>query len=380
MIRELGALACLRLGGLASQRDRPIAASRWFLASLANAPFTPLVWLYLGNELMELGDPDAALGCYRRGLTLAPNDPRCRFNTACALLALGQFEEGWELYEARYAMPDFSKRNGIFGLDNTRMLPIGQLNGGRLLLFAEQGLGDSIMTLRYVPAFAYRFDNVTLRVPAPLYRLCVSSFADERNVTVISDAERIPEHDYFAPLMALPRRAPWLGRDGNAYLKPSHVARETAGLSVGLVWAAGDRPRGRSVPIEQLARLFDVPGVSSWVSLQVGPRSRDGDAFPLVGYRLTDFYETARVMAALDLVISVDSAPAHLAGALGVPVWTLLRFNPDWRWQRDRTDTLWYPSMRLFRQPSPGDWSAVIQNAKTALTTHIHREALTANG
>lgn len=387
MIAELAAHACFKLAGRASRRDDPLTASRWLLASLASAPSAAIAWLNLGNELRELGRVETALGCYRQALALAPNDPNCQFSVGVALLTLGEFREGWKFYEARYAMPDFRERNGLRGGDVNKMwtTSLADLTDKRLLVFAEQGLGDSIMALRYIRWLSLFAREVVLRVPGQLFRLCRSSFAELDNLRVISDGDRLGEYDLFAPLMSLPARTahvfePALQHSRGGYLDVWPDERHTLSpladsFRVGVVWSGGDHPKHRNIPLSVFSRMFDVSWVE-WVSLQAGKHASEAGLYPqLRVVNLTDFYETARVMKTLDLVISVDTSSAHLAGALGVPVWNLIRFNADFRWLRDRTDTPWYSKMLLFRQPRPGDWASVISSVYRALRVVANRHA-----
>jgi hypothetical protein len=268
------------------------------------------------------------------------------------------------------------------------------LGGKSILLLGEQGFGDVLQFCRYAPMVAGLGARVILAVPATLCRLLSSLPGVDH---VVSQDDVLPAFDVHCPLMSLPMafattekslpaQVPYLAADPHAIASwnsiiPSPSARGDgeSGLRIGLVWAGAHRPeqphaaavdRRRSMALAQMAPVFAAPG-NVFVSLQLGPAAAQVDAapFPLldVADRLTDFADTAALVAALDLIITVDTAVAHLAGALGKPVWLLSRHDACWRWGRDRTDSPWYPTMRLFRQTIPGDWAGVMQRVAEAL-------------
>src|SRR5260370_42375499 len=257
-----------------------------------------------------------------------------------------------------------------------------RLDGKTILLYAEQGFGDAIQFFRDVPQVAALGGRVVLLLHRRLVRLAASLPGD---MTIVSPGHRLPEIDAWCPLLSLPRLfdprlgsipgdVPYLG------VRPALAERwrqRLAGLSgwrVGLAWAGDPRHVNdfrRSIPLERLSPLFTVPGIS-WVSVQIGPGPRDVAAFATapvldLSAELTDFAETAGVIANLDLVITVDTAVAHLAGAIAKPVWTLVPFSPDWRWLFGREDSPWYPTIRLVRQPAPGDWDTVVAMVRLRL-------------
>jgi hypothetical protein len=338
---------------------------------------------------MEQNDVELALGCFRKAAQLAETQKYLPLiNVADALLKLGQWAEGWSLYELRYASPGFRERNGLPRGDATKMWSGEDLAGKRLLLFNEQGAGDTIMALRYiVPVYeSFHPAQLILRLPASLVRLARSSLRNCTCVEIVSDTQPLPAHDLLAPYMSLPLRCgttrPYRVPRSEGYLSvyPGEAwpAGVGAGPRVGIVWAGSPghaRDSERSIPLELLRPLLETPGIS-WTSLQVGPKAKDIKQFPHVRTVQTrDYYETACAMRALDLVISVDSSPAHLAGALSVPVWTLLPFAPDFRWMLDRTLTPWYDSMKLIRQERRSDWAGVIAKVRAALVSLAHRKA-----
>jgi hypothetical protein len=386
-VDRIASYAAARLynrGTRALDVDDPHASQRALLASLACAPYTAQTWLNLGNALMQQGDAHAALGMYRRAMSLE-NHPRGAVNAAIALLTLGQWEEGWKMYEQRFALPEFQKRNGLKGGDESKMWDGSPLNGRKLLIFNEQGVGDSIMMLRYAFNLAVHND-VTVRVPASMLRLVRAAFP-WLSLGVVTDSEPVPEHDVFVPFMSLPYhlRPPIDTAPRDAYLStrenepPLEIAKmpwQTAPLRIGVVWAGNPNHKGdhrRSIPFGTFAPLLDAMNVTI-ASLQVGERASDVDApafYAIHRAKPIDFYDTARWLKALDLLISVDTSTAHLAGALGVPTWLLLPFAADFRWGQHSETTPWYSSMRLFRQTNAGDWSSVLERVRTELASLV---------
>jgi hypothetical protein len=255
---------------------------------------------------------------------------------------------------------------------------------GTVLLHAEQGFGDTIQFCRYAPLVRDLGPRVVLEVQPALVRLIRR--LDDR-VTVIGRGDALPSFDQYCPLMSLPLalQTPIPAAAGYFHADPAAVARwrdrlsELPGRKIGLVWAGSPRhhapdlraaDRRRSIALRQLAPLAGVPGIT-FVSLQKGEAATQepphGMSLIDVTHELTDFDDTAALVHALDLVISVDTAMVHLAGALGVPVWVLNRFDTCWRWLLGRADSPWYESVTLFRQPAFGDWASVIETIAAAL-------------
>jgi len=348
----------------------------------------PRILSDMGVLLYDLGRLADAEMVLRTGLDQAPEDPELHYNLSTTLLKAGRYLDGWAHYGWRW------KTNGrpndrVFAEPEWTGSP---LPGGRLLIHAEQGLGDILQFCRLVPLAASRLApdaHLTFEVYGPLVSLLRDQWP---GIDVIAYNDPLPAFDAQAPLLSL---AGVLGQDhqtidGGRYLRPdpdrvAAWAQRLApleGLKVGLVWAGGLRPwdrkanavdQRRSVRLAQLAPLASVPGVT-FVSLQKdepGLEARNpppGMTIHDFTSDLTDFVETAALVANLDLVISVDTAVAHLAGALGKPVWLLNRFDTCWRWELEREDTPWYESLRQFRQPTAGDWESVVQSVTTALT------------
>lgn len=256
----------------------------------------------------------------------------------------------------------------------------GEAAAGRtLLIHAEQGLGDTLQFCRYAPLAAERGLRIVLEVQKPLVRLLRSLPGIDR---VVAQGEALPAFDLHCPMLSLPLalgttletipgRTPYLHADGSgtADWRRRLDATTRPGLRIGVLWAGNAHSltprlalldRRRSIAPARLAPVFDVPGVQFFGLQKDGPAAPDG--FPLtdVMREMQDFADTAALVGTLDLVIAVDSAVAHLAGALGRPVWLLDRFDPCWRWPLGRTDSPWYPGLRIFRQAVPGDWDPVV--------------------
>jgi tetratricopeptide (TPR) repeat protein len=345
-----------------------------FDLAAARHPAHPPALVNRGCALFKLGRFADACEVLRAALALAPGDAVARFGLANALLAQGAWAEGWPLYEARWELPGAAPRR--VAAPRWRGEP---LDGWRILVQAEQGFGDTLHFARFLPLVAARSGAVVLEVPAPLRRLA-ARFPGVAEVVPHSAVP--PPCDVHAPLLSLPGLlggTPDPVAPPYVTAAPELVARWAARLPgdgrprVGLVWAGGPpRDNGasqqpdtaRSMRFEQAAPLLAVPGVR-WVSLQKGARA--AGLFDPMG-EVADFADTAAIVAALDLVISVDTSVAHLAGAMGRPVWLMCRWDPCWRWPRQGSTTPWYPAMRIFRQPRPGDWSSVVAEVAAALS------------
>ena len=343
----------------------------------------------MGVLLHELGRVADAEMVYRTGLALAPDDVDLHHNLGLVLLKTGQYREGWAEFHWRWKA-DAPPHARAFTQPQWDGSP---LPGGRLLINAEQGLGDILQFCRLAPLAAARL-GPDARLTLEVYRPLVSLLRDQwPEVEIIAQGDPLPAFDAYLPLLSL---AGVLEQDhqtidGAPYLRPD-PARVAAwadrlaplkGLKVGLVWSGGKligaaTDRKRSITLAALAPLAAVSGVS-FVSLQKDAPAAQAKTPPadmtLLDLRddLIDFAETAAVVANLDLVISVDTAVVHLAGALGKPVWLLNRFDNCWRWELEREDTPWYAGLRQFRQPTAGDWDSVIAAVAAALAERASR-------
>jgi tetratricopeptide (TPR) repeat protein len=324
----------------------------------------------LGGAFMQQGRPDLAVACYRTAISIRADFADPHANLAVALLLQGDMAAGWAEFEWRWKTPQMIKTHRDFAQPQWH----GEAAEGRtLLLHAEQGFGDTIQFCRYAALAAARGLRVTIEVPKPLVRLLQGLPGADR---VMQRGEQLPAFDYHCPMLSMPLAlgttlatipgtAPYLhaGRAEIAAWRMRLSAMVDRGFRVGLAWAGSaatpSDPRRSLVP-DRLAPLFDLPGLHFFSLQKAGPRAPETFPFTDVMDEMEDFADTAALIANLDLVISVDTAVAHLAAALGKPVWMLDRFDPDWRWLTGRRDSPWYPTLRLYRQPAPRDWDAVI--------------------
>ncbi|MAN80861.1 MAG: hypothetical protein CMF64_10770, partial [Magnetovibrio sp.] len=325
-------------------------------------------WCNLGIAFTDLGryaDGETALD---RALAIEPDDARARFNRAILHLMAGEVAAGWPMYEARLAFQATATPQGQRWRGEA-------LAGERVLLTPEQGFGDVIQFARFAHHVRDRGGLPVLAVPGPLTSLMAGQGWDLEVV----DAAAPPATPLWCPLMSLGAVLDIGAADisGAPYLHaPSAGKGAGAGLRVGLAWSgnpAHRRDRARSLCLRDLAPVLAVANVQ-FVNLQVGVRSDDGefiarqpDLFAETPV-LNDFAATAAIVAGLDLVISADTAVLHLAGALGRPAWGLLPFVPDWRWGANGETTLWYDSLRLYRQPALGDWPFVVTRVAADLS------------
>jgi hypothetical protein len=328
----------------------------------------------LAYALNESRRFDEAIACYRQTISLKPEFARAHWNYALLLLSLGEFQEGWKEFEWRLRLPDMRLARDFPQPRWTGQDPRGKT----ILLFTEGGFGDAMHFIRYAPLVAARGATVLLECQAELLPL----LSRVRGVSaVFARGERLPAFDWQTPLQSLPLA---FGTTMNTipadvpYLSapPQRIAQWATRLAgdpsfkVGLAWAGSAEHDVRSCPLATFAPLAAIPDVTFY-GLQKGPQANQpvppGLRLIQMGHELHDFADTAALVSNLDLVISVDTSVVHLAGGLGRPVWTLISGRPELRWLRDRTDSPWYPTMRLFRQPSRGDWDGVIRRVAAEL-------------
>jgi tetratricopeptide (TPR) repeat protein len=333
----------------------------------------------LGNALREAGRLDEAIAAYQRCLSRLPEYAGSHFGLAWTYLLKGEFERGWAEYEWRGELDDAAPFARRFSQPRWN----GEdLRGRRILLYAEQGLGDTLMTFRYVPLVVARGGRVLLQCQTSLVPLVAGQGGVEQ---VIADDQPVPAVDQ-CPLMSLPgvfgtrldtipASVPYIQAPAElAHIWNARLQEYSGVKNIGLAWSGKPVPPGRSAPLASLAPLAQVPGVQ-WHSLQIGPAAAEARTRP-AGLKLKDwsdqligFDQTAALIANLDMVLTIDTVFAHLAGAMGKPTWVMLPFAPDWRWMLNRADTPWYPTMRLFRQPRPGDWGTVASQIARNLAT-----------
>jgi Flp pilus assembly protein TadD len=365
------------LGMALFELDRFGPALELFRRAFRLAPQDARVVANLGNFLDFAGTLDLSLAAYEAAASLSPEDREIRSNHGMALLRAGRLEQGWPLFESRRRLRDPVEDTGVPRLPAVDSV---DLRGRRVLVFHEQGFGDSLQFSRYVPLLAERGAEVLLRMPPALALLG----AGIEGVARLLAADELPALDFWSPMMSLPTvfgttldtipaRIPYLHPPAEALRRWQAALAGLARPRIGLVWAGSPRgglDRRRSVSFEVLRPLFRHR--AAFVSLQLGPAAAQWapppgaeTLDPTAG--LTDFAETAALVASLDLVITVDTSVAHVAGAVGTPVWVMSRFASCWRWLMRREDSPWYPSLRLFRQARPGDWSELVARVDVAL-------------
>jgi hypothetical protein len=372
------------LGCAAFRRDEVEAAVGHFLGCIRLAPDNATPHYNLGAAYRRLGRLEASVIAFERALELRPDFPQATFNLSLSLLGLGRWDEGWPLFESRFE----SRSITLPSLPFPRWT--GQPLAGRsILVLRDDGLGDELQMFRFARVLGDMGARVHWVCSPPL----LSLFEANRGGAVIrskADPAGLPACDYWVRAFSLPlllgvRPDRMFGAQGYLHAPtPSPGAgpefAPTGELRVGLVWCGNSQhvnDRRRSLhDLEVLRPLWDVAGVGL-VSLQIGQAARPAD-LPLIDLapHLDDFAATARAIAGLDLVITVDTSTAHLAGAMGKACWILLPgIECDWRWLQERTDSPWYTSVRLFRQGADGDWGPVVARLAQALATEASRAA-----
>ena len=368
------------LGLALAAADRETDAVAAYHAALSLKPDHAVAWNNLGLALQAQNDVRAAIDAFRHALALTPDFAHARWNLALALLLDGQFAEGWREYDARLALPELGRNRHRFPGPRWNGTALA---GKTLLIYPEQGLGDALQFARYATLIAETGARCVMRCSDTLAPL----LATIPGVAEVSrDSAVLPHYEAHLPLLSLPRvlgttpdtipaAVPYISvSDVNRAAARATLARAGAAPRIGLCWAgnaAHGNDRNRSLPLAVLAPLFAVPGIA-WFSLQQGEAAEQIAASPAADHVVplpadTALVDTAALIAELDLIITVDTSIAHLAGALARPAWVLLPFAPDWRWQLGRDDSPWYPTLRIVRQPRPRDWQSVVARVKARL-------------
>ncbi len=365
------------LGRLFERKCDLISAADAYRDAIKLDPKLLPAYVDLGFVLYGLGELAEAADCLDRLLKLDPDSAEAKANLGLIHLLQGQLSIGWAEYESRWKVEVGDHRRFV-----QRQWKGEPLKGERILLHAEQGLGDTLQFVRYVPLVAAQGGEVVLEVQPALHGLLAGK---DGLPQVIIRGDALPEFSWQCPLLSLPlafsteletipANVPYISPD------PARVEewRQRLGRNtrrIGLVWTGNPshpRNRLRSIPLEQLIPLIKVPG-TTFYALQFGPGAEEMKQLPPdvllinLGEELKDFVNVAAIVANLDMVISIDSAVAHLAGAMGKPVWILLNKGCDWRWFLEREDSPWYPTARLFRQVTPGGWPEVVNRIEREL-------------
>jgi Tfp pilus assembly protein PilF len=347
--------------------------------ALALQPDLPQAHTNRGMSLTDLGRFDEAIASLDQSLRLRPGHHATLLSKARAQFLKGDLAAGFESYEARLAFGEIPYPK----LTEPIWDGSADIAGKTVLVVAEQGAGDTIQFSRYTT-------KLTRERGASVLLLCTQSVKPllqtlGHGVLILGSGEGRPAFDCHVPILSLPRifrttlqtipaEVPYLAADAARVKKWRERLATEKRRKVGLVWAGSamhKSDRNRSMPLKALAPLLAMSDRIAWFSLQKGPPAEQAapfaDKIVDVSADLNDYADTAAAIEALDLVISVDTSVAHVAGALGRPVWTMLCYEGEWRWMRDRSDSPWYPTMRLFRQPTPGDWANVVERIATEL-------------
>jgi tetratricopeptide (TPR) repeat protein len=379
-LQPTNAAAHSNYGRVLALRGELDAAIEHLRQAIALQPQSADAHINLGNVLLEKGEPRAAHDSYRRALAIDPAHDSAHRNDGLALLVQGAWRDGfrqwrWNAATARrFAVPEWRGE---------------ELNGATILIHAEQGFGDTIQFARYLPLVASRGGRIILEAPRELQRLLAGIDGVER---LVAFGDRPPDFAWHCPLLSLPlafettlatvpRSVPYLSVDNEA-IEEWHRRLARPELKVGLVWAGRpehERDRYRSLSLSELAPLAAISNVA-FFALQKGAALAEAEAAPadmrleILSPLLGDFADTAAAIMALDLVIAVDTSVAHLAGALGKPVWILLPYAPDWRWLERRSDSPWYPTAELFRQDGSRRWAPVMDAVAAELQALASRD------
>ncbi len=376
------------LGNAIAAQGDFTAALEAYDQALQISPDRADVRFNLANTLKSCGQLPAAIENYQRALTLKPDYIEAHWNLSHALLLSGNFEDGWREYEWRFELPVqeniYPYRHGVPRWDGS------PFKGKRLLVHDEQGFGDTLQFLRYLPMVKALGGTVFFEVRQQLLKLISSAAGFDELMARSTDGHPPLAFDLCMPLMSLPAAfnttpaniptpIPYLAADTELTRQWAQKLKPISGFKVGICWQgnpAHQADRRRSVPLKYFAPLAAVPG-TQLISLQK-KHGLDQLADLSPGVSVIDFgceldedngvfMDTAAIMKNLDLVIASDTAIPHLAGAMGVPVWLVLPAVPEWRWLMERNDSPWYPTMRLFRQPTPGDWTTAFDQIAAAL-------------
>jgi Flp pilus assembly protein TadD len=375
--------AYYNLGILYEEQDRFDTAISNYMHAVRFNPEHAMAYNNLGNVFKKQGRIKEAIESYTSAILIEPDNADIHLNRSIALLLSGSYKEGWEEYEWRKKIIEYPEY----------VFTKPQWNGGPLdnrtvLVYEEQGFGDIFQFARYLPLLKAQSVHVILACHKELFPVLKGCKGIDEIIELAAINTASIKYDFHVSLMSLPllfntrlttipADVPYITAEPDLTEKWRIRLGRDQNFKIGIVWAGGllnskDKERSRSCPFEEFIPLMNISGLTFY-SLQKGIWADQADKPPrditLVNLdrELNDFADTAAVIEKLDLIISIDTSVAHLAGAMARPVWTLLSFSPDWRWLLEKEDSPWYPTMRLFRQPEPGNWKAVIKSVTEEL-------------
>ena len=391
-INQENTKAYTNLGKVLAETGDTQAAICTYQTALKINPKDSAIYMNLGNVYAQEGSMMDAYVSYKKSLELNPDNPETNWNLSLAMLLNGDFENGWEAYEWRLRR---SKSNmKIHAFPQCKQWEGEPLNqNAKLLLITEQGLGDTLQFMRFANAFKNRGFDVSICAQPKLHGLIKAS---EISVSPLSPLEANQEKEgYWLPLLSAPKHlevnpnnplvsTPYIKTDCELISKWKDLLSTESKPIIGINWQGNPEAektglKGRSLPLKSFSKLASNPNIS-FLSLQKGFGSDQLQKCPFKEKFVKcqsqindtwDFLETAAIIANCDLIVTSDTAVAHLAGGLGKPTWLLLHHVPDWRWGLEGENTFWYPSMRLFRQQKKGDWKSVINRVDESLKTHF---------
>jgi len=377
-------------GNVLQERGDYEDALTWFDKAISLQPNYAQAYNNKGNCFVKLQRYEDAMGCYNVSTSIDPQYADCYWAKAALQLSLGDFDNGWQNYESRWFI---DSPVAFLYRKIPRLESLEDIADKKVLIWAEQGLGDTLQFCRYIKPLFELGAQITFRVPAPLLNI-LEGLTKFCNLVAINDIKN-DGFDFQSPLLSLPllfktdldsipNQIPYLGVNEaqKRLYEPDFSGKKN--LRVGLIWNGGFRAehpelwainRRRNIELDQIAELQGIPGVDFY-GLQKGDpaeselAARKDQVWPdLVNcaHLLNDFADTAALMECMDLIISVDTSSAHLAGALGKPVWMLNRYDSCWRWLRDREDSPWYPTAKIYQQKQPGSWDEVIGRVRLDL-------------
>jgi hypothetical protein len=368
-------------GNICREENCPEEALKFYAQAFTEDRNNPSAFNNYGNVLRELGEPESALPFLQRAVQLAPNSSVANFNLAVCYLLLGDYTRGWQQYESRW---NYEHLDGTLPKYSQPRWTGQDLKDKTILIWTEQGLGDTIQFAR----FLFHIHNLGAKIVLQVNNNLAPLFAQSPIIHQIVDSADTPtDFDYWIPMMSianaigltlenLPNQLsymsahPVLVKEWGTRLGPKSKLR------VGFCWSG--RPdswinRHKGMPFETMKKFVEAHPEYEWINLQVECSPEQSAELETIGVKnwpgaIRNFADTSALMSHLDVVITVDTSVAHLAGALGRPTWIMLPwFGVDWRWLTNREDSPWYPSARLYRQPKLGDWDSVFQKIEKFL-------------